>query len=191
MESGKFSERFVDMASTPGERKRRPLGVILIVELWGRLEGAAAAWDRRPFDEQLRDVVEHWDACLPESYLPVNADSVYREWLALVGKDIADVPFDISRLLTGPLPAGIEMQSIPIPAVHVAQLLPVDEEEYNIFIEDAASIGDGDPPLNEYDVSGLDLEVLELVRAKKVRRIRAYRVVKTVPGLLREYHINH
>ena len=173
------------MATTPGERKRRALGVILIVELWGRLEGPAA-WDRRPFDEQLRDVVEHWDAILPEIYLPAHSESVYMEWLALIGEDITYVPFDISRLLTGPLPAGIQMQNIPIPAVHEAQLLPVDEEEYNIFIEDAASIGEDDPPLNEDEVLGLDLEVLELVRVKKVRRIRAYHVVKTVPGLLRE-----
>lgn len=190
MESGHFSKRFVDMAATPGERKRRPLGVILIVELWGRLEGPAAS-HRRSLEAQMREAVEHFDAFLPESHLRAHPESVYMEWLDVLGEEVADVPFDISRLLTGPFPDGIEMQSIPIPAVHEAQLLPVDENEYNIFIEDAASIGDGDPPLNEVHVQGLDLEVLELVRAKKVRRIRAYRVVKTVPGSLRGYLINH
>ena len=173
------------MATTPGERKRRPLGVILIVELWGRLEGPAAS-HRRSFDEQLRVAVEHYDL-----YFPPNIKSLNLESLNSLSPNVADVPFDISRLLTGPFPAGIEMQSIPIPVVHEAQLLPVDKNEYIIFIEDAASIGDGDPPLNEDHVQGLELEVLELVRAKKVRRIRAYRVLRTVPGFLRTRLRNH
>lgn len=179
-----YKERCVDMATTPGECKRRPLGVILIVELWGRLEGPAAS-HRRSFDEQLRVAVEHYD-----SYFPANIEDLY-EFLNALSQQVADVPFDISRLLTGPFPAGIEMQSIPIPVVHEAQLLPVDKNEYIIFIEDAASIGDGDPPLNEDHVQGLELEVLELVRAKKVRRIRAYRVLRTVPGFLRACLSNH
>lgn len=164
------------MAATPGERQRRPLGVILIVELWGRLEGPAA-WHRRSLETQVREAVEHFDAFLPESYLPAHPD--------VLGEEVAD----ISRLLTGPLADGIEMQSIPIPVAHEAQLLPVDEIEYNIFIENAASIGNSDPPINEDHVQGLNLEVLELVRARKVRKIRAYCVIKTVPGPLGEFMI--
>jgi hypothetical protein len=93
-----------------------------------------------------------------------------------------DTPFDIQRVFTAFL-TRVQLDSIPIQSVGSGTMQDNKNGlgEYTIFIEDAAAPNvNGNPAIDEAHTRGLDLEVQELVRARRVTRIRAYRVVEFV-----------
>ena len=165
------------MAATNGQLESRPLGVLLVVELQGRLQ-VPAGRSRMSWQKQLDGAVEYFSGLLSstshglQQYHGADIEAETRE---------EDIPFDMQRVFTAFL-TRVQLDSIPIQAVGSGKMQDNKNGlgEYTIFIEDAAPSVNDNPTIDETHTRGLDLEVQELVRARRVTRIRAYRVVEFV-----------
>lgn len=166
------------MAATNGQLESRPLGVLLVVELQGRLQ-VPAGQSRMSWQKQLDRAVEYFSGLLSstshglQQYHGADIE-------AETGEE--DIPFDVQRVFTAFL-TRVQLDSIPIQAVGSGMMQDNKNGpgEYTIFIEDAAPNVNNIPTIDEtHHTRGLDLEVQELVRARRVTRIRAYRVVEFV-----------
>ena len=165
------------MADTNGQLESRPLGVILVVEMEGRLQ-VPAGQTRMSWQKQLDGAVEYFGGLLSSSSHGLQQ---YHGAESEAGTSEEDIPFDIQSVFTAFL-TRVQLDSIPIQSVGSGTMQDNKNGlgEYTIFIEDAAPNVNGNPAIDETHTRGLDLEVQELVRARRVTRIRAYRVVEFV-----------
>jgi len=166
------------MADTNGQLESRPLGVILVVEMEGKLQ-VPAGRSRMSWQKQLDGAVEYFSGLLSSTSHGLQQ---YHGAESEADTSEEDTPFDIQRVFTAFL-TRVQLDSIPIQSVGSGTMQDNKNGlgEYTIFIEDAAAPNvNGNPAIDETHTRGLDLEVQELVRARRVTRIRAYRVVEFV-----------
>lgn len=166
------------MADTNGQLESRPLGVILVVEMEGKLQ-VPAGRSRMSWQKQLDGAVEYFGGLLSSTSHGLQQ---YHGAESEADTSEEDTPFDIQRVFTAFL-TRVQLDSIPIQSVGSGTMQDNKNGlgEYTIFIEDAAAPNvNGNPAIDETHTRGLDLEVQELVRARRVTRIRAYRVVEFV-----------
>lgn len=165
------------MEPTNGHWQSRPLGVLLMVEIQGRLpEGPGQI--KKTWMKQLKEAVKYFTGLLS-----LTSHGLQQHHGAGVEdeSDEEDVPFDFVRVLAEFF-CRVDFQSIPIQLAGNGMLQDIanGRGEYTIFVENASPIVNDSPAIDEAHVRGLDLEVQELVRARRVTRIGAYRVVEFI-----------